>query len=419
MSQNESAPDFFAKINKIVNYFSRTKKGGFLFCSCDNTLIIKRIVRDVIARSAEKNLKIKEIYLSSADAGSFLYQTKAAAGDRPDGVIIVNLDEAIVLTKDQIITDINFSRDILLGLKLPFLFCMSRENISKFANKASDLFSRRDRGVIQFPDIPEHPMIIEMKGLFPIQFQKSTDFQDLDLKIGLLHAQLKEAEEKKYNPDRIANEIALDLIDAYIDASLLEDANELFDKYKSYLNLEEHLKAITVAAWLYDANSEWDRSLEYYFKLKAMHEAVGNIPAIAMVLNNIGTVYFQKGEMDKALEYFNKTGDLCKREGNEAGKANVLNNIGLIYSVRDELDKALGLFLESMEIKEKIGDTNNLGSVFNNIGGIYSRKGEWDKAYDYYRQGKEVFEKSGDIQHLKAILKNIEYVKNKKANRLH
>ncbi|HLP59331.1 MAG TPA: tetratricopeptide repeat protein [Candidatus Deferrimicrobium sp.] len=414
MSQDESSPDFIAKINKIVNYFSRTKKGGFLFCSCDNTQVIKQIVRDVIFRAAEKNIKVKELYLSYTDTGSFLYQIKAITGDKPDGVIVSNLDEAIILTKDQIITDINLSRDILLGLKLPFLFCMSQENISKFANKASDFFLRRDRGVVQFTDIPEHPIGIEIKGLFPIEFQKSTDLMSLNLKIGLLHAQLKEAEEKKYGPDRIANEIALDLINAYLDASLIEKANELFDRYKPYFNLKEHAKAITVNAWLYASNLEWDKSLTYYFKLKAMHEAVGNMHELAVVLNKIAAVYFHKGDMDKALEYFNKTGDLCEREGIEAWKGSVLNNIGLIYSARDELDKALGFFLKSIEISEKIGDVNSLGNAFNNIGEIYARKGEWHKAYDYYRKGKEVLEKSGDIQHLKVILKNIGYAKDKK-----
>lgn len=390
MSQNKGNPDFFAKINKIVNYFSRTKKGGFLFCSCDNTLVIKQIIHNVIVRSREKNLKIKDLALSSTDAGIFLYQVKAAAKEYPDGIIISNLDEMIILTKDQIITDINLSRDILLDIKIPFLFCMSRENISKFANKAVDLFLRRDRGVIQFPDIPEHPMSVDMKEVFPIKFHKSIDFRDLDLRLRLLYSQLKKAEEKKYNPDRIANEIALDLIDAYIDASLLEKANELFDKYKKYFNLETHMKAITIAAWLYDANSDWDRALEYYFKLKAMHEGSGNMVELAVVLNNIGIVYFYKGEMDKALEYFYKTGELCEREGNENCKGSVLNNIGLIYSVRDELDKALDYFLRSIEIREKMGDVNNLGSTFNNIGGIYSRKGEWDKALEYYRKGKKV-----------------------------
>jgi Tfp pilus assembly protein PilF len=418
MSINQDNLDFFAKINKIVNYFSRTKKGGFLFCSCNNTLVIKHIVQLVITRSAEKNLKIKELYLSSSDTGSFLYQAKAAAEEQPDGIIIANLDEMAVLTKDQIIIDINLSRDILLDIKIPFLFCMSRENISKFANQAVDLFLRRDRGVIQFPDIPEHPltavnaMTVDMKEFFPIKFPKFNSFKDLELTIGLLHGHLQEGEEKKYNPDRIANETALDLIEAYIDASYLEKANELFNKYKMYFNLEEYVKAISVAAYLYEANADWDRSLVYYFKLKAMHETVENMVELAIVLNNIGIVYFYKGEMDKAFEYFSKTGELCKKEGNITWKASVLNNTGLIYSVRNELDKALDFFLKSIEIWENIGDTNNLGCTFNNTGKIYAKKGEWDKAFDYYLKGKKAFEKSGDIQHLKLILKNMEVVTN-------
>jgi tetratricopeptide (TPR) repeat protein len=411
MSQNENRPDFYAGINKIVNYFARTSKGGFLFCSCDSTSMTRLITETVIKQAAEKNLEIKELYLTSDDTHIFLDKVRTAANSKPKGVIISNLDELIVLTKDEIIKDINLSRDILLGIGLPFLFCVSRENISKFANLASDLFIRRDRGTIDFPDIPGYTKTGSPGEFYPLESRNTVDFNSLKLKIDLLEKQFKEAVEKKDRPDRIANDIILDLIDAYLDGSLIKEANELFKKYKTYFNLKVHVKTIDIVARLHRIDSQWDKSLEYYFKLESIYKEVGNAYELSLVLNNIGTVYFEKGEPDKAYEYFLKSKDLFEREGNRAGIGRSLNNIGMIYIKKDELDKALQNFLEAKKIQEATGNTIGLGTVFNNIGSIYSRKGQWNKAYDYYLESKKIFERDGDYIDLELVLKNIEDVK--------
>ena len=236
MARTGTGSDFSFKVNKIVNYFARTRRGGFLFYSSPYTIVIPEINRVIIQQAKAKDMDIMELHLELRHGEGFLQEIRAAANEHPDGIIIANLDQLISLTNDQVIKDINLARDILLGLKSPLLFCMLIKNISKFANLAQDLFSRRERGVINFSgELHELASMKLITALERMGYQPLTGLLDRELKIEILEDQLKEAEDKKHNPGRIANDIVWDLIRLYLSASLFEKANDLFEKYKSHL----------------------------------------------------------------------------------------------------------------------------------------------------------------------------------------
>ncbi|MCK5057183.1 MAG: tetratricopeptide repeat protein [Candidatus Aminicenantes bacterium] len=366
MVQSINEPDFFAKINKIVSYFSRTSKGGFLFCSCDKTVLINEIIKIILERAQLKSLKIKVLDAASANGERFLRMVKAAAGEKPDGVILSHLDEAIVFTKDQIIKDINLSRDILLGLKLPFLFCVTTGNIAKFANQAQDLFLRRDRGVIHFPNVPGITGS-EIQGfmgeLAEFGLQDMVEAESLNLKVGLLEKQLKEAIGKKYSPDRIANEIVLDLIKLYLSVSRVDEANQLFERYRPYFNLKNHLKTIITIGNLFKETSRLSEALDLFFKAKQIQEQTGDRTGRGVIFHYIGSVYYKKGELNKALENL----------------------------------------LESMKIFDKAGETLILGSIILRISSIYKRKNNFNKFFEYLLRAKDVIEKIGNPNLIKFI----------------
>ncbi|MCK4766166.1 MAG: tetratricopeptide repeat protein [Candidatus Aminicenantes bacterium] len=367
-------PDFFSKINKIVNFFARTKRGGFLFSTCDSPAVTGKIIETVIERAKTKNLDIKKLSLTPGDGEFFLQQVRAVVGKKPDGIVIAGLDESIALTKDQIIKDINLSRDILFELELPFLFCVSSGNISKFANQAQDLFLRRARGVVHFPAVPQ-----EMSGDMQEYLERSIlidpkefiDPESLNLRLKLLESQLKEAEEKKYPPKRIANEIALDLIDVYLTLQNVRKADELIKKYEFYFNLKDHLETLKI----------------------------------------IGKFYFNTSRLDEALDIFSKCQKIQEKTGEKTRPGDTLLMIGSIYYGKGELDKALDFLLKSKKIYEKNDEKLKLGLVFWTIGRIYRSKGNWNKHTEYYLKAKEVFEKAGKQSLAQAIDYFIEKMK--------
>jgi tetratricopeptide (TPR) repeat protein len=387
--------DFYAGINKIVNYFDRTSKGGFLFCAHDKTLVLLHIAKTVIERAAQKKLDVKELYLTIGDVDDFWRKIREIAKEKPDGIIISNLDELIVLTKDQIIKDFNLSRDILLGFNVQILFCLTRENVAKFANQASDLYLRRDRGVIFFADPPEETTIDKFEEFYSPEFIESTDFKTAKLQIGLLEKQLKEARENKYRPDRIANEIALDLISSYLDSLLLEDADGLFNEYKKYFNLETNHKAIDIIGKYYRKKYLNDEALECFFKSKALNETVGNEREVIGTLLDIGIIYTRKRDLDKALEYYFQALEIDERKKYEGLAENVFRHIGFTFQQNGEYNKALDYYIRAMDIYKEKNYDRGLVVIYYNIGLIYYNKKEYDQALELFLKSSKIYKAIG------------------------
>jgi tetratricopeptide (TPR) repeat protein len=401
--------DFYAGINKIVNYFARTSKGGFLFCSHEKTLVLRHIAKTVIERAAQKELDIKELYLTAEDAEVFWRKIRDMAGEKPDGIIISNLDELIVVTKEQIIKDFNLSRDILLGLSVQILICLSRENISKFANQASDLFLRRDRSVIYFPDPPEETKIDKIRELFTSDFLEPVDFKSTELKIGLLEKQLEEAVKKRYKPTRIANEIVLDLIDAYVELWLQEEATRLFDKYREHFNLEDNRKTIDIIGRFYKKTYMNDEALDCFSRSKTLSEAIGDDYGIAKSLVSIGSIYTRKREFDKALEYHFKAKEIVEKKKYDDLIASALAHIGYTYLQNGEYDKSLDYYLRVMGVYEEKKDKRGLAWIYYSLGTHYSRKEEQDKALDYFFKSRKI---CGEIGRYDLLWKALSYIGN-------
>ena len=65
---------------------------------------------------------------------------------------------------------------------------------------------------------------------------------------------------------------------------------------------------------LYNAQGDYPKALEYYFKaLKIREKVLGtDHPDTASSYNNIGSLYYKKGKYKEALEYLNKALEIFK-----------------------------------------------------------------------------------------------------------
>jgi len=374
MVQPTPGPDFQTEINRVVNYFVHAARGGFLFCACDPTAVIPGLINVIIERSRLKNLDLKKLNLSFEDVDFLMKKIREAAETKPDGIIFSNLDELIVLTKDRIINNFNLARDRLLELNIPFLFCVTRENMSKFTNMAQDIFSRRGKSVIYLPEVPVGAIIEKPKEFHAVEYLP-LDIKNINLKIELLEKQLNEGERRKYKPGRIANEIAPDLIHLYLHASLIDKANELFEKYRPWFDLKNNIKTIEITAYLYYKNARWESALEFY---------------------------------DKIREYYEQSRDFARL-------GPIINNIGLIYMKTGQLQKAFDLFSRGMEVDKHGGFQGITAYFFNNIGGVYNRKGQWDKALEYYLKARTILEGIQDEAAIEAVNENIRAIRSSAA----
>ncbi|MCP4106381.1 MAG: ATP/GTP-binding protein, partial [Desulfobacteraceae bacterium] len=146
MDISSEQSEHFKNLSKITNFFQRTSESGLLFCVCTNQALVRQVNEQIKARTDSLGLDIRELYISSDDMDNFIPIIRQAANEKPNGIIVNNLDELILVSKGSFLEGMNLAREILLDLDIPMLFWLSERNVSLFANKAQDLFRRRDRG---------------------------------------------------------------------------------------------------------------------------------------------------------------------------------------------------------------------------------------------------------------------------------
>jgi tetratricopeptide (TPR) repeat protein len=77
----------------------------------------------------------------------------------------------------------------------------------------------------------------------------------------------------------------------------------------------------------------------------------GDKKLLAVVLNALGTAYWEKAQLKKALQQFEKALLLFKETGDNAGKAAILSIVGITYWRKCEWDKALEILEDALSLK--------------------------------------------------------------------
>lgn len=247
MKNNLTIPDndYLSKINKIINFVKHTDKiSGLLFCVCNNRRIIQEINNTIINRVLHQNINIIEINLIKNESIVIQLQQIIKENKTVSAVIINNFDEMIEGNNSEFLSHFNFCRESIFDLNIPIIIWVKKDNISRLANKAQDIYLRRDRANIYFSDneIPYISTNDEINDYVSFDYIESSKYTDIKLKIEILENQLKNAEENKDSRLRIAKEIVLNLIDVYINANLINHAKKLYDKYSDCFNENTKLK---------------------------------------------------------------------------------------------------------------------------------------------------------------------------------
>ena len=145
-------------------------------------------------------------------------------------------------------------------------------------------------------------------------------------------------------------------------------------------------KALNNIGVIYWYLSDFPKSIEHYYKALKIHEALGDKVEMANSLANIGLVYHSQEDYPKALEYILKGNELDEELGNKTGVASNLGNIGQIYGQMKEYAKAIEYDSNALKLYAELGDKNGIARNIGNIGGIYSEMGEHRKALAHYTE---------------------------------
>lgn len=163
---------------------------------------------------------------------------------------------------------------------------------------------------------------------------------------------------------------------------------------KKYVILKA--KALSNIGNVYYKQSDYSKSLDYYFKALQLNEKLKNNKGITNNYTNIGLVYFDQTNYEKALAYFTKSLLIHEKIGNEAGQSINLCNIANVYSHQSLYAKALEIYNKAYAIDLKLNDKYGQTISLANIGVLYQREKEYTKALDYFLKILQLFKELGD-----------------------
>jgi serine phosphatase RsbU (regulator of sigma subunit) len=152
------------------------------------------------------------------------------------------------------------------------------------------------------------------------------------------------------------------------------------------------------------------KALDYYTRSLEIRTKIGDKKGIAATLNNLGTVYQGQAENDKAIDYYTRSLEINEEIRDQKGEANCLGNIGRIYQELADTLKAIDYQTRSLKIRESIGDKRGVAIAYSALGSLYTDMGNEAKAMKFFNRSLTVSEEIGDKNNIALALGNIGFV---------
>lgn len=179
--------------------------------------------------------------------------------------------------------------------------------------------------------------------------------------------------------------------------TLLDKANKYYlvatDSVKSYealfeiglikINLEELDTALTIFKNAHDFFAN-----KFHYKIQAL------------LLNNIGFVYYLQEQQDSARHYYRKALKINIHLNDRADKAVNLNNIGKSFEKEERFDTALSYYEKALKIQLIEKDEEALSYRLKNVGRMHNKLEQYDQAIDKYTQAIRIDKKLGKKENI-------------------
>ncbi len=171
---------------------------------------------------------------------------------------------------------------------------------------------------------------------------------------------------------------------------------------------------------IYDEMKQFEKALEYYEKAEKTYLETGNARDLSHVLNNMAKIYnFEYNDYSTAHRLYDQSLQLKKQLNDKIGMALLYNNLGTLYGNQGDYGEAMSCFDKSKALYKTIESEPGLMMVLFNIGQVYQEKGRPKKAVSHFEQSLKIAEKIGDAGYVsrnyEALLHSYAMIGNYKA----
>jgi signal transduction histidine kinase len=175
--------------------------------------------------------------------------------------------------------------------------------------------------------------------------------------------------------------------------SLLDLSKECSD-YEKYYSIQNELGNYYVEIGLYT------KGLEIYFMLLKKAELQKDSASIALLYNNIATVYRETGKNDLVLKYASKAVDLSKYVPDLSHRADIHNTLANYYYENYIDSLAIIHFNISHEYRLKAGVKKDIAVSYKNLAGVNYETGNTKLAIQYVHTSLTIRKEIDDRQGL-------------------
>jgi hypothetical protein len=345
------------KIKAIERFFLNKNIGSFLFVVGND-----EILRDDVLKKSSLFAKIKVDIFSFKNhfnqEFSIIQNIKNFIFDKnAEALVLVDI-EFLISENEEFLSQLNYSREVLLSLKIPLLFWIKKETIPLFANQVADVYNQRVSSNIYFDDYFSPQKERALDGYLMEKYAKyNTNTENYQIRIKLLNKQLEQAKEDKVAKEKIANDIVMELLEVYLHIPNAENPiKNLLEEYNNFFDLKKPNYCYIVAKSHFYIN-ELNKSESLYnlaiIELKKSLSSNLNKKLLIKVLHDQSVLHIKK------LENF-------KSE-------NLLNEASLLI---DEL-------IKNLKIEDKVELLHLKLSILNSLSNLEINKGNFKKA-EYY-----------------------------------
>lgn len=152
--------------------------------------------------------------------------------------------------------------------------------------------------------------------------------------------------------------------------------------------------AYTLIANAYLRKSMYDKALRYDHLALAIYENKKISRKQAMILNNIGAIFYEQERFKEAIKYYSKSIEIRTLLGAEKELITPYSNLGNCYNSINDNKKALECQQKALDISLKTNTPYNIATCYQDIGAIYYSEDNFSKALEYKVKALNIFRNS-------------------------
>jgi serine phosphatase RsbU (regulator of sigma subunit) len=193
-----------------------------------------------------------------------------------------------------------------------------------------------------------------------------------------------------------------------------ERFKDAVDTYNEAITYCRKLKDSTTVVHCYTGIADlkvklgnFEEGVSYHIKAQKIFEAMDNAYGQIVCLNNIASVYLYQKQYKKALENFEKVVEYGKKTNNFMAVAIGLDNAGTVLMQMKDTAGSERSLLEAYRLVKEHSEAQNKSSIVSHLASLFQMKGDKVKAENYFLEAETLYKAENSNQGLVTLYANL------------